>query len=163
MAKDSVAVPVSLPRMDLPVVDPKSGLVNEEWYRYFDSLRERTGGDMDAVDGNSVYTSEVDDKTNAVQQEVTDLKENEVIAGRGLEGGGKISDGIEIQAKQDGGWTPSTGAGDKVAPYTQYTYTSASVAYAQAEANAVRQALADLSARFVALEKGLTLTEAIGP
>ena len=162
MARTPVSVPVTLPRMDAPVVDRKTGMVTDEWYRYFESLRERTGGDEDAVDGNAVNVAAVEDKTDAVQQEVTELKSNEIIAGRGLEGGGVISDGVEINAKQDDGWVASTGAGDKVTPYAQYTAVPASAAYVQAEATATRTAVAALSARYVALEEALFGTEALG-
>lgn len=147
-------VTVTLPRITDPVVDPKTGMVNEGWYRYFETLLARTGGDVDAIEGAATGIAET-------QEQVAQLQENTITAGRGLEGGGLITDGVELRTKQDGGWVASTGAGNKVTPYVQYVAVAASAAYVQAEATATRTAVAALSARYVALEKALIATEAL--
>lgn len=158
MADQSIPVDVTLPPIDQPLFDRASGFITEPWYRFFETLRDRSGGDIDAVDANKVATSQVGDKVDETNEQVAQLKENEVIAGRGLEGGGTLAAGVRIDAKQQAGWVLSTGAGDRVTPYVQYASP------AQAELQAVSVALAALSARYVALEAAVYANEGIaGP
>lgn len=161
MAERSVPVAVTLPRIDQPLFDRASGLVTEPWYRYFESTRNRIGGDTDLVDGTKVAASVADDKAQEANEDVADLRTNEVVAGNGLEGGGAIGDGVRIDAKQDDGWVPSTGAGDKTTPYAVPAPFTVSNPPTQAEVQAIATALLALSARYVALEAALLANESL--
>lgn len=157
----SVQVQVYLPRMDLPVVDPKTGMVNQEWYTFFETLRDRTGGDEDAVDGASTTAAEAGQAAENANQGVEEVKAFEVQAGRGLEGGGPIDGGVTLSVKYDGGWVWSTGALDKTTPYASYVPVVGAVTYDPNQVTALSSALADLSKRYVALEQAMRNTEAL--
>lgn len=163
MAERSIPVPVTLPPINQPLFDRATGLVTDPWYRYFESSLNRTGGDVDLVDGTKVAASVADDKAQEANEDVADLRTNEVVAGNGLEGGGAIGDGVRIDAKQDEGWTPSTGVGDKVTAYATPLPFTVSNPPTQAEVEAIGTALLALSERYVALELALLANESIAP
>ena len=170
MAETSIPVIATIPPISQPVFDRQTGLMTDPWYRFLESMRNRTGGDVDLVDGTKVAASVADDKAVsadekavAAQEDLDGLKENEVEAGIGLEGGGQIGGGIRIDALQQVGWVQSTGAGDYTTPYAQYTAGTANAAYVQADFQAVMDALAALSARYVALEAAMFLNEGLAP
>jgi len=170
MAEASIPVEVTLPPINQPLFDKATGLVTEPWYRYFESSRNRSGGDTDLVDGTKVAASvaddkavDADDKAQAAQDDLDAVKENEIVAGIGLEGGGQIGGGITIDALQQVGWVASTGAGDAVTPYTQYVAPTFAAPPTMAEAQALADALEALSARYVALEASQFANESIAP
>jgi hypothetical protein len=142
------AVAVSLPSIDTPMIDRRTGMMTDEWYRWFEDMQRRTGGDIDAI--------------NASADQIT-LKANKDITinvGHGLEGGGDLNNNVEIAAKQDAGWTAGTGVGNKGA-YAEYTGQTTSVGYVQAEAQATDDAVKAVSARLTSIEGALRNNEAI--
>jgi len=170
MAVASIPVEVTLPPISLPVIDKTTGLINEPWYRFFESARNRSGGDVDLVDGTKVAASvaddkavTADDKAQAAQDDLDAVKENEVVAGIGLEGGGQIGGGITIDALQQVGWVPSTGGGDPVTPYALPGAFTVSNPPTQAEVQALATAHIALAARYIALEESMFLNESIAP
>lgn len=162
MAIESIPVTVTLPRIDIPLIDRSTGFVTEPWYRFLESMHSRTGGDADLVDGTKVAASVADDKAVDAKEDVASLRGNTVVAGNGLTGGGEIGQGVQIDALKNEGWTPSSGAGDKSTAYAQYVAATAAATYNQAAFQAVIDELAKLSARYVALEAALFANEALG-
>lgn len=170
MALSSVPVEVTLPPINQPLFDKATGLVTDPWYRYFESARNRSGGDIDLVDGTKVAASVADDKAvdadekaQAAQDDLDAVKENEIVAGIGLEGGGQVGGGITIDAKQQVGWVISTGTGDPVTPYSPYVAPTFAAPPTMAEAQALADALEALSLRYVALEQSIAANEGIAP
>lgn len=159
----SVQVPVSLPRMDLPVVDPKTGMISQEWYTFFESMRDRTGGDEDAVDGAAVTANDAASSAQEANDDIADLRENAVVAGRGLEGGGQIGDGVRLDAKTDAGWVASTGTADKTTPFAVPAPITGAVAYTPSQITALSSDLTALGKRYRAMEDALLKTEALTP
>lgn len=155
------SVPVALPRADLPVVDPKTGEINMEWYAFFEALRDRTGGDDDAVDGAGKSAAQANDGVKQVNQDVEVLKEGEIVAGRGLEGGGTVGEGARIDAKSDDGWVFSTGTGDKSTPYSPPSTMTGNATYDPSQITTISSELSNLSKRYVAMEQALRSTEAL--
>jgi len=177
MALSSVPVEVTLPPINQPLFDKATGLVTDPWYRYFESARNRSGGDIDLVDGTKVAASVADDKAvtadekavtadgkaEGAQADVDALAENEIIAGIGLEGGGAVGGDITIDAKQQVGWVISTGTGDPVTPYSPYVAPTFAAPPTMADAQALADALEALSLRYVALEQSIAANEGIAP
>lgn len=170
MAVNSVPVEVTLPPINQPVFDKATGLVTDPWYRYFEAARNRSGGDVDQVDGSKVAASVADDKAvtadgkaMGAQADVDALSDNGITAGIGLEGGGAIGGDITIDALQQTGWVISTGTGDPVTPYAPYSAPVISNPPTQAEVQGVADALEALSARYVALEQSIAANEGIAP
>jgi len=170
MPEASIPVEVTLPPINQPLFDKATGLVTEPWYRYFESSRNRSGGDTDLVDGTKVAASvadekavDADGKAQAAQDDLDGLKENEIVAGIGLEGGGQIGGGITIDALQQVGWIASTGAGDPVTPYALPGAFTVSNPPTQAEVQAIAAAHIALAARYIALEQAMFLNESIAP
>ena len=144
----------TIPPINQPVFDRTSMLMTEPWYRFLETLRDRTGGDVDAVEGANQSASQAND-------DVADLRANAIIAGRGLEGGGASGDGVRIDALQDDGWTASTGAGDKASPFAPYPVVTASATYDPVQVQDLMAALRALSLRYVALEAAMFANESI--
>lgn len=133
---------VPLPGINQPMVDKVTGLASKAWYMFFETMRTRSGGDLDKV--NDAFTG-LDAKVNATTQ---------VIAGNGLSGGGNLSANVTIAALEDVGWTASTGTPAKGA-YAAYAGQTVSVGYVQAEAQTTDNAVKALAARVIALEAAL--------
>lgn len=156
-------VPVSIPRMDLPVVDPKTGMVNQEWYSFFEAMRDRTGGDDDLVGEAGSTAAQAQETAQKADEAVAKIEKEVIKAGRGLEGGGPVGEGVELRAKTSKGWVPSTGTADKTTPYVSHTPIVGEPVYDPAQITALSSDLAALSRRYVALESGLRTTEALTP
>lgn len=150
----NVPVRVSIPPITQPVIDKSTGFISEPWYMFLDQLRNRTGGDVDNIDSAGSTAQEAKD-------EAQKAAEYEIVAGVGLEGGGKISEGVTIDAKQQSGWVASTGTGDRTTPYAKYVPATIGAVYSQTEIQGVVNALAALSARYVALEAAVFANEGI--
>ena len=168
MPVKSIPVEVTLPPINQPMFDKVTGLVTDPWYRYFESARNRSGGDVDLVDGSKVAASVADDKAvtadeKAVvaQTDIDGVKLNEITAGIGLEGGGVIGGDILIDALQQTGWVMSTGTGDAVTPYATPASFTVSNPPTQAEVQAIATALIALAKRYVALERAIRDNEGI--
>lgn len=139
---------VPLPAIQIPVIDRGTGLCDTRWYRYFEQMRERTGGDVDQVDANTNDIEDKADKTTAIN------------AGNGLDGGGTLGANITIDGKKNTGWTGSTGTPNK-GVYATYAGHTASAGYVQAEAQATDDAVKAASQRIKAIEDALRANEAI--
>lgn len=61
-------VEVTLPPINQPLFDKATGLVTEPWYRYFESSRDRTGGDIDLVAGTAGAAEEAVGTANEAAQ-----------------------------------------------------------------------------------------------
>lgn len=151
----------TIPPINQPVFDRATMLMTEPWYRFLETLRDRTGGDVDAVEGANVSAAQAGASAAQANDDVADLRTNMVIAGRGLEGGGAIGDGVRIDALQDDGWVASTGTGDKASPFAPYPAVTASATYDQVQVQALMNALRALSLRYVALEAAMFANESL--
>lgn len=144
-------VKVVLPPINKPIIDRKTGLCDPEWYRFFESARNRMGGDTDQVEGNSETI------TTKANSSLT------IEVGLGLVGGGNLEgDTVTIDAKQDLGWTVGTGTPNKGA-YVAYAGQAISALYTQAEVQALDNATRDNAARILAIEQALEANDGIAP
>jgi len=80
---------VDIPHISYPPVDFKTGLWTPVWYEVQQRLWERTGGDVDLINQNSV------DITNKADKSI------QIIAGDGLDGGGTLAANITIDVNID--------------------------------------------------------------
>jgi len=80
MVARSIPVEVTLPPISQPLFDKATGLVTEPWYRYFEATRNRTGGDIDMVDGTKVAASVADDKAVTADEKAVVADEKAVTA-----------------------------------------------------------------------------------
>lgn len=183
-----MAVTLTLPPIHVPVVDKQSGRCDEAWYRYFELIRAKMGGDVDNIESNAnaAFTAQqladantasivslALTKANQTDLNVQILRVDDAeagiaalqaitfVAGNGIDGGGDLGDAsITFDAKKDTGWTAATGTANKGA-YASYAGQTTSVAYVQAEAQATDDAVKGVSRRMVAIEAALRLNEAI--
>lgn len=112
------------------------------WYIFFETVRTRTGGDVDKV--NNAFVG-LDAKVNT---------STEVETGNGLTGGGNLSASITISIPQQAGWTAGTGTASKgaFAAYAGQTWGSS---YSQTVAQSADDALKAVSERLLAIEQAL--------
>lgn len=139
---------VAMPAASVPPVEKGSQLFTRTWYMFFETLRTRSGGDIDKV--NDAVTG-LDLKVDA---------STEIVLGNGLTGGGNLTVNVDIAALQDTGWTSATGTPNKGA-YAVYAGQTVSVAYVQAEAQSTDDAVKAVSARLLAIEEALRANGAI--
>lgn len=142
------SVKTSLPPINIPVVDPRTGTVNTEWYRFFETLRFRTGGDQDKVEATVQEVAVVKEDVAAIETGVTDT---EIVAGNGLVGGGQLGGQIELSIDADGGYTGGVGTPNKGA-FSTYIPPTPSGTYDPAQVSDLMQNLKATSERLLALE-----------
>lgn len=135
-----------MPSWQEPVLDGKR--FAKAWYVLLETLRIRSGGDGDKA--NTALTG-LDVKVDATTQ---------VIAGSGLTGGGALTGNVTLVAKQNTGWTASTGTPAKGA-YAVYVGQTVSAGYVQAEAQATDNAIKALAQRVKALEDAMRANQGI--
>lgn len=68
-------VEVSLPPINQPIIDRATGLVTEPWYRYFETIRNRTGGDVDLVEGASSLATSAEGKATTASEQASAVSE----------------------------------------------------------------------------------------
>lgn len=158
---------VPLPGINNPIVEKSTGLAAKAWYLFFETMRTRSGGDIDKV--NEAFTGldvKVDTSTEvqaggglsgggALTGNVSLAVDAASIAGNGLSGTGSVLDAL-----QDTGWTTSTGTPAKGA-YVAYAGQTISVGFVQAEAQTTDDGVKALAARVIALEAALRANGAI--
>lgn len=150
---------VILPAINVPIIERSTGMCSDAWYRYFETLRNRTGGDTDLINENATTIEQVN--ANVTVLNTTKANKSVVLtAGNGLDGGGDLSLSRTFDAKKDTGWTASTGTPSKGA-YATYAGHTASAGYVQAEAQATDNAVKAASQRLKAVEDALRANESI--
>lgn len=146
----------NIPTITVPVVDLTTGVASSQFYRFFETLFNRTGG----VNGDRTGTVEV--RVTAVEDDL-DTKADKTLtitAGNGLSGTHDLSASFTMDAKKNTGWTAATGTANKGA-YAAYVSPTISVLYTQAEVQALSDALQAATRRIVALEAALRLNGGI--
>lgn len=143
----------NIPTITVPVVDMATGVATSQFYRFFETLFNRTGG----VNGDRTGTVEV--RVTALEDDKAD-KTLIVTAGNGLTGTHNLSADFTLAAKQNTGWTAATGTANKGA-YAAYASPTISATYTQAEVQALADALQAATRRIVALEAALRLNGGI--
>lgn len=118
------------------------------WYVYHETMRTRTGGDIDKV--NNTFTGlqvKVDQST-------------QVEAGAGLQGGGTLQTSITISIAPQVGWTFGTGT-PNLGVYATYAGHTWGATYDQTAQQALDNAAHNNSRRILALEQALKALGAI--
>lgn len=160
-------VRVSIPSITVPRVHPDTGVPTDAWYRFDETMFNRTGG----INGDRTGTLEVrmvavEDDVTFLQQDVGDLQNDKadkaitVTAGNGLTGGGTLAANFTFDAVKNTGWTAATGTANK-GVYATYNTGTASAGYVQAELQSVMDALQAATRRIKALEDALRLNGGI--
>lgn len=150
----SVALNIGIPDISDPVIDRSTGYMTAAWYRFFEEFARQAGVATETIDTNVNTIGEV-------QTALAGITAINIVAGNGLDGGGLLDGGpVQLDAKQDTGWTVGTGAASKGA-FAAYAGTAVSGVYVQAEAQATDDAVKAASQRLLAVEEALRANEAI--
>jgi hypothetical protein len=137
--------------------------LNPAWYAFFETLRHRTGGDNDNVQGANDAAGSAQSSADAAAENANTRapKSLTISFGNGLSGSDHdLSGDFTIDTLKDLGWTASTGTPSKGA-YATYAGQVVSVGYVQAEAQATDNAVKAVSQRLKAIEDALRANEAI--
>lgn len=165
-----MSVSVSLPQINKPI-HTKDGYCDPDWYRFFETLQNRTGGTNDLVAASASTANAAHALASTAKNGLSDTivnlqdrasKETVINAGAGLEGGGDLSGDSTLSVIQDTGWTPGTGTSNKGA-FAAYGGATMSGGYVQAEAQATNDAVKAASQRILAIEQALLHNENITP
>lgn len=118
------------------------------WYIFHETMRTRTGGDIDKV--NNTFTG--------LQVKVD--QDTEVQAGTGLQGGGTLETSITISIAPQTGWTFGTGTVN-LGAYATYAGHTWGAIYSQTDQQALDNAVKANAQRILALEQALIALGAI--
>jgi hypothetical protein len=150
----TVKINFVLPDISEPVIDRRTGLMDEGWYRFFEEFVRQQDIATGTIDTNVTTIGDV-------QTALAEIVAIDIVAGNGLDGGGLLDGGpVTLDAKQDTGWTAGTGTPSKGA-FAAYAGQTVSVGYVQAEAQSTDDAVKATARRVLALEEALRANEAI--
>lgn len=137
---------VAIPDISVPIVDPRTKLVDLNWYRFFETMCLRTGGpggaNNDLIANNSIT---INTKANS---SVT------IELGHGLVGGGNLTGNLSIEVSEDMGWTAGNGTINK-GNFTSYNGQVMPGNYTQASVQTTDDAVKHASQRLLAIEEAL--------
>lgn len=144
----------NIPSITVPVVEPTTGVASSQFYRFFETIFNRTGG----ING---------DRNASIEVRVLDLEDGKadktltITLGNGIAGTSvDLEDDFTIDALKDTGWTAGTGTANK-GVYAAYSAATISNPPTQVEVQALADALQAATRRIVSLETALRNNGAI--